>query len=57
VNVAEDNVGVSNPRWNMPMQDLMRHLPNPESPARREPGAMNPSKWPRGSLEDLIAGD
>jgi hypothetical protein len=53
VNVAADNVGVSNPQYRMSMRDLMAGIPGPEG------GRVQTSRrrWPRGTMEDLIAGD
>jgi hypothetical protein len=45
-----------NPRWDAPMETLMRHLPNPESPARAGAG-ISPARWPRGTMEELLHND
>jgi hypothetical protein len=45
-----------NPKWDTPLEVLMRHLPNPESPARAGAG-MSPGRWPRGTMEELLRND
>jgi hypothetical protein len=54
VNVAADNVGVSNPQYRMSMRDLMAGIPNPEGGRAR---VENRARWPRGTMEQLLAGD
>ena len=49
---AEDNIGVRGGRWDMSMNELMAHIPGPESG-----GSPRRPRWPRGNVLQSSLGD